>query len=197
MRKSDEEKVKRVRSAKAWLEKAEESFGKQSDVRGELNLMLAEAEMKQMRKKERHSRGLRKIAAAGTAAVIARACWQLTGWEKTTTVRPLPAPAPAALQEEKAKPPESVPATPARAAPPPAQELPADTGPGSAALPDTAPAAPQAAGQQPDTADSGTTAPAPAVQHTQPVQEKVLTDSQVQAAVQDARHSLRGTEIKK
>ena len=114
MRKSDEEKVKRVRSAKAWLEKAEESFGKQSDVRGELNLMLAEAEMKQMRKKERHSRGLRKIAAAGTAAVIALACWQLTGWEKTTTVRPLPAPAPAALQEEKAKPPESVPATPAR-----------------------------------------------------------------------------------
>ena len=116
MRKSDEEKVKRVRSAKAWLEKAEESFGKQSDVRGELNLMLAEAEMKQMRKKERHSRGLRKIAAAGTAAVIALACWQLTGWEKTTTVRPLPAPAPAALQEEKAKPPESVPATPGSSA---------------------------------------------------------------------------------
>ncbi len=195
MRKSDEEKVKRVRSAKAWLEKAEESFGKQSDVRGELNLMLAEAEMKQMRKKERHSRVIRKVAAAGTAAVIALACWQLTGWEKTTTVRPLPAPAPAALQEQKAKPPEPASSTPARAAPPPVQALPADTGPGS--VPDTTSAAPQAAGQQPDTADSGTTAPAPVVQHTQPVQEKVLTDSQVQAAVQDARHSLRGTEIKK
>lgn len=58
MRKSDEEKVKRVRSAKAWLEKAEESFGKQSDVRGELNLMLAEAEMKQMRKKRKTFPGL-------------------------------------------------------------------------------------------------------------------------------------------
>ena len=42
------------------------------------------------------------------------------------------------------------------------------------------------------------TEPAPeTVPYTQPVQKKVLSDRQVQAAVQDARHSLRGAETKK
>lgn len=50
MAKSDNERAERVRSARAWLERAEKSFDNKADVRGELNLMLAEAEMKNLRK---------------------------------------------------------------------------------------------------------------------------------------------------
>ena len=35
-----------LRSAQGWLSKAEQSFDEQKDIRGELNLMLAQAELK-------------------------------------------------------------------------------------------------------------------------------------------------------
>ena len=54
---ADKHKAAHVRSAKKWLEKAEQSFDNQSTVKGELNLMLAEAEMKNLRKQcGNHSR---------------------------------------------------------------------------------------------------------------------------------------------
>jgi len=45
--------TKRIRSARTSLEKAEESFGADKEVRGELDLMLAEAELKNLRQKRR------------------------------------------------------------------------------------------------------------------------------------------------
>lgn len=50
MKQADRDKAERVRSAKVWLDKAEESFRSSSDVQGELSLLLAEAEMKNLRK---------------------------------------------------------------------------------------------------------------------------------------------------
>ena len=51
MGKSGNNIAEHVRSAKMWLEKAEQSFDRQSEIQGELNLMLAEAEMKNLRKR--------------------------------------------------------------------------------------------------------------------------------------------------
>lgn len=50
MGRSDKRLLLQLRSARKWLEKAETEFAKKADIRGELNLMLAEAEMKNMRK---------------------------------------------------------------------------------------------------------------------------------------------------
>lgn len=46
---SREELSKRIKSARQWLEKAEVSLGQDSGVRGELNLLLAQAEMQKLR----------------------------------------------------------------------------------------------------------------------------------------------------
>lgn len=46
MKHSQRDTVHRVRAVRSWLEKAEASFDEESDIKGELNLMLAEAEMK-------------------------------------------------------------------------------------------------------------------------------------------------------
>ncbi len=42
-----------LRSAQDWLSKAERSFDEQKDIRGELNLMLAQAELKRAQEKKR------------------------------------------------------------------------------------------------------------------------------------------------
>ena len=76
MAKSDNEQAERVRSARAWLERAEKSFDNKADVRGELNLMLAEAEMKNLRKNHGTGRKIRRLAAVLTALVLALGIWQ-------------------------------------------------------------------------------------------------------------------------
>jgi len=43
--------IKHLRSAKIWLARAEESFDKDSDIRGELDLFLAQAELQHAREK--------------------------------------------------------------------------------------------------------------------------------------------------
>lgn len=42
----------KIRSVKSWLSMAEDDFTKKNDVRGELNLLLAEAELQHLREKE-------------------------------------------------------------------------------------------------------------------------------------------------
>ncbi len=42
-----------LRSAQGWLSKAEQSFDEQKDIRGELNLMLAQAELKRAQEEKR------------------------------------------------------------------------------------------------------------------------------------------------
>lgn len=68
----------RIRSAKSWLNRAEDSFGKENDVQGELNLLLAQAELKHLQEKD--SSRLQKnkhLIALFTAAFIAVSFWGL------------------------------------------------------------------------------------------------------------------------
>lgn len=62
----------RVNAAKRWLAKAEEEFSKERPMRGELNLMLAEAELKRLKESEPTWRRfwMRHGAAFGAAAVL-------------------------------------------------------------------------------------------------------------------------------
>ena len=76
MGKSGNNIAEHVRSAKMWLEKAEQSFDRQSEIQGELNLMLAEAEMKNLRKRHglKMRAKLRVAAAMGIAVMAAGLC---------------------------------------------------------------------------------------------------------------------------
>lgn len=62
----------RVNAAKRWLAKAEEEFSNERPMRGELNLMLAEAELKRLKESEptRRRAWLKHGAAFGIAAVL-------------------------------------------------------------------------------------------------------------------------------
>lgn len=65
----------RVGAAKRWLAKAEEEFSRERPVRGELNLLLAEAELKRLKESEPSAsrRWLRHSAAVLAALMIAGA----------------------------------------------------------------------------------------------------------------------------
>ena len=196
MAKSDNEQAERVRSARAWLERAEKSFDNKADVRGELNLMLAEAEMKNLRKNHGTGRKIRRLAAVLTALVLALGIWQFMRLEAPSSDFTRPAgsetaadtsrPMPQAQQLQPGDEPE--PAVTAEEVP--AMQPAPDRENHVQALPEV---------RQGETGrEAERTEPAPeTVPYTLPVQKKVLSDRQVQAAVQDARHSLRGAETKK
>ena len=93
MKQTDRDKAERVRSAKVWLDKAEESFRSSSDVQGELSLLLAEAEMKNLRKNHGAGKNLMRYGAVATALVIALATYTAppsevgTEWVKAEPLR--------------------------------------------------------------------------------------------------------------
>ena len=88
---SDKDIAKHVRSAKTWLEKAEQSFDRQADIKGELNLMLAEAEMKNLRKNHAAGQKLMRVGAVVTACFLAAA---FSFSDPTTGQIPCPVPPP-------------------------------------------------------------------------------------------------------
>ena len=60
-----------LRSAQDWLSKAERSFDEQKDIRGELNLMLAQAELKRAQEEKRSvKRRLRYVCYRQGGALI-------------------------------------------------------------------------------------------------------------------------------
>lgn len=196
MAKSDNEQAERVRSARAWLERAEKSFDNKADVRGELNLMLAEAEMKNLRKNHGTGRKIRRLAAVLTALILALGIWQFTRLEAPSSDFTQPAGSETAADTSRTL--------------PQAQQLQPGDEPEPAVTAEEVPAMQPAPDREnhvqvlPEVRQGETgreaerTEPAPeTVPYTQPVQKKVLSDRQVQAAVQDARHSLRGAETKK
>jgi hypothetical protein len=65
--------VQHLSSAKGWLTKAEEAFDKEKDIRGELNLMLAQAELQHVKEVSRSNHWRHKYAAVrhGVALVCA------------------------------------------------------------------------------------------------------------------------------
>lgn len=76
------EKLKRVQSVRKWLEKAEQSFSRQSDVSGELNLMMARAELQRLdetssARQKRKLWGNRVLAMAVAATLI----FGISQWE--------------------------------------------------------------------------------------------------------------------
>lgn len=196
MAKSDNEQAERVRSARAWLERAEKSFDNKADVRGELNLMLAEAEMKNLRKNHGTGRKIRRLAAVLTALVLALGIWQFMRLEAPSSDFTRPAGSETAADTSRPMPqaqqlqPRDEPEPAVTAEEVPAMQPAPDRENHVQALPEV---------RQGETGrEAERTEPAPeAVPYTQPVQKKVLSDRQVQAAVQDARHSLRGAETKK
>ena len=188
MGKSGNNIAEHVRSAKMWLEKAEQSFDRQSEIQGELNLMLAEAEMKNLRK--RHGLKMRaklRVAAAMGIAVMAAGLWYAATRESPATALPVRDAATAVQQS-----PERLPAAPAKAAQPePYAERQTQAEPAAAARP-------TASHEQRDdaAAPASVSEAAAPIQHSAPVTKEVLTDAQIQQAVRDARHSLRGTDVK-
>ena len=197
MAKSDNEQAERVRSARAWLERAEKSFDNKADVRGELNLMLAEAEMKNLRKNHGTGRKIRRLAAVLTALILALGIWQFTRPEAPSSDFTRPAGSETAADAYRTMPkpepqlqPGDEPEPAATAEEVPAMQQTSDSENYAHALPEVRQGE---TGQETERSE-----PAPeTVPYTQPVQKKVLSDRQVQAAVQDARHSLRGAETKK
>lgn len=194
MAQSDKYMADHVRSAKVWLEKAEQSFNSQADIKGELNLMLAQAEMKNLRKKKGATAYVKYVA----AAILAVGCVAGVGfWWAWQHEAPQPAVRNLPPVAEEAAPPAVPPPDTAPAADwvPPIEAAPADLE-GSAyvpAQPEAVPAPEPAPAAPPNTVAA---VPPPVVT---PAEEMpVLTDRQMQAAVQDARHTLRSTakEIK-
>src|SRR5690349_18195559 len=96
-----------LRSARVWLTRAEESFDKDSNIRGELDLFLAQAQLQHARETSLHRQGrpgsplLRQALSFGFAALIVAASigayWGLS--ERNVAV-----PIPLAAQEVKVTP---------------------------------------------------------------------------------------------
>ena len=115
----------RIQSAQQWLNQAEEHFGRNAAARGEMDLLLAEAELRSTRETLRSHRRWFAIAWAqqGTAFVLA-AMMAVAGaggawwWWRDQT--PLPAPAPAVTVAVPLAPPEPVRNISAVASPKPA-----------------------------------------------------------------------------
>jgi hypothetical protein len=86
-------------SAKGWLTKAEEAFDKERDIRGELNLMLAQAELQHVKEANRSQHWRYKYAvvrhgvALTCAVVIATSLGGILWWSQrpeTVAVSPPP-----------------------------------------------------------------------------------------------------------
>lgn len=189
---ADKHKAAHVRSAKKWLEKAEQSFDNQSTVKGELNLMLAEAEMKNLRK-QRGTRSRLRTAAIGLLCMccLCGTLWMQRHTEANrsipikrqpvveTQTAAMPEPMPAATQQETTMSDtsrESDSMTISRR-----EERPVDT--------------PMLQVETDRHVSSEVTTSPPVAHKTVPPAKPVLTERQMQEAVQDARRSLRGTTI--
>ena len=189
---ADKDIAKRVRSAKTWLEKAEQSFDNQSDIKGELNLMLAEAEMKNLRKNHAVGQKLLKVSAVLTAVVVAATFWYASGLRgKAEPAVPLAAAGNSTVSENPqwVKTPLLKYDTSSRM----------DSAVVSGTQADAVQPAHQTELERNDVVQRTTeAAPAPAgeietaVQTSAGSHQNIMSDRQVQAAVQDARHSLRG-----
>jgi hypothetical protein len=96
-----------LQSAKVWLTRAEESFDNNSKIRGELNLILAQAELQHaketslFRQERRHNPLLRQAAPFVLAATIVAAGF---GAYWGLSERPAAVPIPLAAQEAKVTP---------------------------------------------------------------------------------------------
>lgn len=183
MGKTEHDKAEQVHSARVWLDKAERSFRSRSEIQGELNLLLAEAEMKNLRKNHGIGQRVVRFGAATTALVIAAALWVLLG--------PLVRHQPAVQPETSA----AVPAAYEESRWIKAEPLRFDAKAAEAAVP-AGKAAEQAGAEvgqtepaEPESVPAETVSQAASAQR-----QAVMSSVQMQETVQAARHSLRSTE---
>lgn len=67
------DKLKRVKSVKRWLDKAENSYSNNKDISGELNLMMAQAEMQRLKETHPYEKAKKwgiRLSAMAAAAVL-------------------------------------------------------------------------------------------------------------------------------
>ncbi|ERT58141.1 hypothetical protein [Megasphaera vaginalis (ex Srinivasan et al. 2021)] len=187
MSKADSDKATRVRSAKEWLEKAERSFNDQSDIKGELSLLLAEAEMKNLRKNHGAGQKVLRLGAFGTALFLVAAFFYL--WPARA---PVPAVPPPAVQSASV---ESAAARTIKKESAPVQPAPLPV-----AVPQPPPQESEPVIDERETVPAtatAVTANSVAEQHSnESAGQAVLTDRQVEEAVQAGRHTLRSTQKK-
>lgn len=176
------DKVRRVRSVRKWLEKAESSFTSHKDISGELNLIMAQAEMQRLKETDkagerRRTWGLR-VAAFAVAAVL------LSGaslfFEAPSTAEPAaPIMASSALPREEKKETQTI-APAVETAPAEVKENPAAE--------TTSMATDNVTVTEPST--SAAPVPAPAAAAELPV----LTQQEIQSVVGEAGRALRGQD---
>lgn len=63
------DKLKRVKSIKRWLDKAEDSYTNNQDISGELNLIMAQAEMQRLKETHPHENAKKWIIRFSSMAV--------------------------------------------------------------------------------------------------------------------------------
>ena len=86
--------VSNLESAKAWIHQAEQSFGQDADIRGELNLLLAQAELQRVREANRARQWRWKYPLLRHSLAFALALLAMVGgfylWDNKTTIQPQP-----------------------------------------------------------------------------------------------------------
>lgn len=191
MERTDTDSKKRIQAAKAWLSKAEQAYAEDSSAKGQLQVMLAKAELRRLEESAAPSiwrRNRKALVALGCVVIIgvAYAIGPLghhpapTAPKHIDTTATTEATTPAAVQSAA---PATVSTSPKgdTATAPPTSEVTASQD--ATATATTAPSAPAVEA----THSADTTVQKSAVSET-----SVMSDSQIRAAVRDGGRSLRG-----
>ncbi len=167
------DKLKRVKAVKKWLDKAENAYSGHRELTGEMNLMMAQAEMQRLKEVHKHS-AVRKWGLRGCAMIVAVLLFFGVHF----------------IQEEMNKD-ESAPALPVEIV---IHDAPAAPIAETAAPPvaEAAEEAPAPASPPPQVVEE--VKPAPVVQASEPArpQAPALSDQEIQKVVGEAGRALRG-----
>ena len=193
------DKVKRLRAVRKWLEKAESCYSSHKDITGEINLIMAQAEMERLKETHPHRKARKRalqmaaLAAAFGVFLGLNAIWHVIEPAGDGNTVPLQAsvekeaPVSQAPAVESEKPVEET--APVEAAAPDTSYVEAATSPSASSTVTVetvqTPAPPVQTAQPAHTpAPVRTAAPAPA--------KPALSDKEVQSVVGEAGRALRG-----
>lgn len=191
MERTDTDSKKRIQAAKAWLSKAEQAYAEDSSAKGQLQVMLAKAELRRLEESAAPSlwrRNRKALVALGCVVIIGVAYAIGPLGHHSVPVAPKSTDTTATTE----------PVTPT--AVPPATNATVSTPSKSDTA--TAPPAPKTTASQDATATATAAPSAPTVEATQSAdttvqksavtETSVMSDSQIRAAVRDGGRSLRG-----
>ena len=133
-----------VRAAREWLGRAESSLDRQEDIRSDLNLMLAQAELQRAKETKRltkKERLLHRLAPFMAAGAMAAGCFFFLQYERPAAV-PAAAPAVTAAAQTVEQPAAGMPAAPSGQPKVDTVQAAASVVPAADAAPETMPAVP-------------------------------------------------------